>query len=203
MANRTEIIDRVLGVIDELGGCDDTNIANNFPIASTLDQAGRELLMVAPVGVINRVKSFKDAAHIAKVDGTGEVELPDDFVRMVCFRMRGWHKGVYETIATTSRKYARQFHRTTRGGVAQPVVALCGNKIQYFSVLLDSAHIIESADYVDFTEVDEDYPSKLLDPLVWLTAAKALKVMSEYEASKMAMEEYERMINNLLVRYGK
>ncbi|MEG0499495.1 MAG: hypothetical protein RR550_00055 [Rikenellaceae bacterium] len=203
MVDRTEIIRRVLGVIDELGGCGDTNVANDYPIASTLDQAGRELLMIAPVGAINRVKSFKTAPLTAKADGTGEVELPSDFVRMVSFRMYGWHKAVYETIATTSQKYARQFHRSTRGGVAQPVVALCGNKIQYFSVLLDSVHLMEEADYVDFMEVDATYPSKLLDALVWLTAAKTLKIMSEYEASKMAMEEYERLIGNLFGRYGK
>lgn len=201
--NRTEIINKVLGVIDELGGCNGVNVANNFPVTTTLDQAGRELLLVAPVGVINRVRSFKSAVHVAKADGTGEVELPSDFVRMVSFRMNGWHKAVYETIATTSKKYARQFHRTTRGGVAQPVVALCGVKLQYFSVLLDSPHIIDEANYVDFIEVDETYPSKLTDPLIWLTAAKSLKIMSEYEASKMAMEEYERMLNNLFVRYGK
>lgn len=203
MVNRTEVIKRVLSVIDELGGCSNENVANNYPIASTLDQAGRELLMIAPVGAINRVKSFKTSPHIAKVDGTGEIELPDDFVRMVSFRMHGWHKAVYETIATTSNKYARQFHRSTRGGVAQPVVALCGTKIQYFSVLLDSAHVVDEANYVDFSEVDEGYPSKLLDALVWLTAAKVLKIMSEYEASKMAMEEYERLVNNLFGRYGK
>lgn len=201
--NRIEIINKVLAVIDELGGCNDVSIANNFPITTTLDQAGRELLLIAPVGVINRVKSFRGAPIVAKTDGTGEVELPSDFVRMVSFRMDGWHKSVYESVATTSKKYARQFHRATRGGVAQPVVALCGEKLQYFSVLRDTPHIINEANYVDFVEVDDNYPSKLTDPLVWLTAAKTLKVMSEYEASKMAMEEYERMLNNLLVRYGK
>lgn len=203
MVNREEIINRVLGVIDELGGCGDVNVADNFPIASLLDEAGREVLLVAPVGVIDRVKSFKMSAHVARVDGTGEVELPNDFVRLVSFRMRGWHKAVYETIATTSRKYGRQFHRATRGGVAQPVVALCGNKLQYFSVLMDTAHIVEEANYVDYVQVDEDYPQSLIDVLVWLTAAKTLKVMSEGDVSKMAMEEYGRLITNLFERYGK
>ena len=200
---REEIIGRVLAVIDEFGSNVDINVALNYPIEAIIDQAGRELLMIAPVAVIDRVNSFKNATFVAKVDGTGEVELPSDFIRLVCFKMRGWHKGVYEAISTTSKKYARQFHRATRGGVANPIVALCGNKIQYFSVLVDSAHIIEVADYVDFKEVDGFYPEKLIDALVWLTASMSLKVMSEYEASKMAKEEYDRLIGNLFLRYGK
>lgn len=203
MENRKMIIDKVLTVIDELGGCDNVDFRGSFPVETTLDQAGREILLIAPVGAIDRCKSFKTFAHIVRVDGTGEVELPDDFVRMVSFRMRGWHRTVYETIATTSKKYARQFHRATRGGVAKPIVALCGGSVQYFSVTMDTAHVIEEANYVDYTKVDELYPAKLFDALVWLAAAKTLKVMSEYEASRTAMDEYERIINNLLVRYGR
>lgn len=201
--NRDEIIGKVLSVIDELGSNISMNMAVNYPISMLLDQAGREVLMVAPIAAINRKKSFRDSHTTAKEDGTGEVTLPNDFVRLISFKMRWWHRSVNEAISTTSSKYARQFHRATRGGMASPVVVICSDKIQYFSVPLDSEHLIEIADYIDFIEVDEKYPSKLLDALVWLTASMSLKVMSEYDASKMAMDEYERFIKNLYLNYGK
>lgn len=203
MLSRDEIIRKVLSVIDELGNSVSIDATLNYPIANLLDQAGRDLLMVVPVGAINTKTTFNSASHKANADGTGEMVLPDDFVRLLCFKMRGWHRGVYHAISTNSNRYAKQFHRATRGGVAAPVVAISANRLEYFSVLLDAEHFVEVAEYVGFSEVDSTYPHKLVDVLIWLTAAMSLKVMSEYDASKLAMEEYERLLNNLYVNYGK
>ncbi len=200
---REEIIKEILNVIDEVGACDGVNIANNYPINTLLDQAGREVLLIAPIGAIERSKSFKSAELLSRDDGSGTVTLPNDFVRLFRFRMRGWHKSVTETIATTSKKYAKQFHRATRGGVARPIVALLGDKIEYFSVLMDTTPVIEEAEYVYFTSVDEEFPSKLRNALIWLTAVMTLKVMGEYDAAKIATEEYERLLNSIYLNYGK
>lgn len=203
MLSRDEIIEKVLSVIDELGSSVSIDNTLNYPIANLLDQAGRDLLMIVPVGAINTKMTFNSAEHQANADGTGEVKLPDDFVRLICFKMKGWHRGVYHAISTNSNSYEKQFHRATRGGVASPIVAISANRLEYFSVTLDTEHFIEKADYIGFSEVDLSYPNKLIDVLIWLTAAMSLKVMSEYDASKFAMEEYERLLNNLYVNYGK
>ncbi len=200
---RENIINEVLAIIDEVGGCGSVNIANNYPIDTLLEQAGREVLLIVPIGAIDRKKSFKSTLPTSREDGSGTVALPSDFVRLSSFRMRGWHKAVYETIATTSKKYAKQFHRATRGGVARPVVALLGDRVEYFSVLMDTTHIIEEAEYVHFTAVDDTYPERLTPLLTWLTAIMTLKVMGEYDAAKVANEEYERLLNSIYLNYGK
>ncbi len=199
---REEIINKILEVIDEMG-CSEQSVVNNYPIDTLLDQAGREVLLIAPIAAIDRYKSFKSEILSSRQDGTGTITIPADFVRLNKLRMRGWHKPVFETIATTSKKYAKQFHRATRGGVARPIVALWSDRVEYFSVLMDTTHIIDEADYVFFTAVEDDYPPKLVNALIWLTANSLFKVMGEYEMAKNAYEEYERILNSLYLNYGK
>ncbi len=200
---RDEIIERVLALIDESGGIYGGGVAANYPISTLLDEAAREVLMIAPLAAIDMIKNFKSTPPEPREDGSGTVVLPSDFIRIARFRMRGWHKSVIEAISTTSNKYSKQFHRATRGGVARPVVAIHGDKIEYFSVLMDTTHTIEEADYIGFSSVDENFPERLIPALCWLTANMTLKIMGELEAASEATKEYERTINSLYLNYGK
>lgn len=199
---RDEIKNKVLSVIDEVGGVDSTNIINEYPIDILLDQAGRELIMIAPVATLENTLDLDPELVIGNEDGAGVVILPDDFTRLVSLKMKGWCRAVHNTIAATSNKYAEQFHRTTRGGIANPVVALLSDRLEYFSLELGMEHELEEGKYISYSEVDEFYPQKLLNTLVWLTASMCLKTMSEYDAAKVTIEEYDRMLNNLFLSYG-
>ena len=42
--------------------------------------------------------------------------------------------------------------------------------------------------------VGEEYPRRLVAPMAWLAACKALAVMNEAEAAAVAMGEYERLL---------
>ena len=73
--------------------------------------------------------------------GTGEVTLPDDYLRMVMFKMSDWAHAVAGLISPESAMYHQQFSdiRGVRGNASRPVAALAtdmatGKKvIQFFS----------------------------------------------------------------------
>lgn len=73
--------------------------------------------------------------------GTGEVTLPDDYLRMVMFKMSDWAHAVTVLISPESAMYHQQFSdiRGVRGNASRPVAALgtdmaTGKKvIQFFS----------------------------------------------------------------------
>lgn len=59
-------------------------------------------------------------------DGTGYVRLPDDFMRLVIFKMTKWKRPVIEAVSDTDPRYFPQKSRFLgiRGGVDKPVCAL-------------------------------------------------------------------------------
>lgn len=59
-------------------------------------------------------------------DGTGYVRLPDDFMRLVIFKMTKWKRPVVEAISDTDPRYFLQKSRFLgiRGGIDKPVCAI-------------------------------------------------------------------------------
>lgn len=191
-----ELQDGVLRRIDEATASEYGGLATRYPIADFLREATRELLLTAPLRLLPQ-RDFSTAEIVASGDGSGTVALPEDFLRLAAFRLRGWLRPVFETIDTDDPTYSRQLNPVTRGGPAKPVAALLRNtdrlQLQWFSLPPGIEPRIARALYVADL-APEELPDTLSDPLCWLAAALVLAVTNEAEASAAARQRYELTI---------
>lgn len=96
-------------------------------------------------------------------DGTGYVRLPDDFMRLVIFKMTKWKRPVVEAISDTDPRYFPQKSRFLgiRGGVDKPVCALTtGNAskiLEFYSLPPGEADkSVEKARYLPLPKIEDN-----------------------------------------------
>lgn len=94
-------------------------------------------------------------------NGKGWIILPDDFMRLVVFKMSDWKLSVSDAISQDDPLYLRQFSRWKgiSGNPEKPVVAIVnraeGTVLEFFSCNNDTA-TIEQAVYVPYPKIDID-----------------------------------------------
>ncbi len=96
-------------------------------------------------------------------DGTGYVRLPDDFMRLVIFKMTKWKRPVVEAISDTDPRYFPQKSRFSgiRGGVDKPVCALTtGNAskiLEFYSLAPgEEDNSVEKARYLPLPVIESE-----------------------------------------------
>ena len=97
-------------------------------IRSKIETAARLIEERAPVSLLDSGKplsgsiSFKEAVG----KGRGRLALPDDFMRLITFKMSDWERAVTEPITETDPRYGLQSSRYAgiRGTPQKPVVAI-------------------------------------------------------------------------------
>ena len=183
----------VLGCIDEVLPGDAVNLGLNYPIGQFMNEAAVQLLLTAPLHLVP-LEDFSDAVPDVYPDGHGRVELPEGFLRLAEFRMRGWRRSVFSPYGRSDSSYARQSNPYTRGDEFCPAVVLDERYLYYYALPEHTEHAIEGALAVARIPVGEEYPRRLVAPMAWLAACKALAVMNEAEAAAVAMGEYERLL---------
>lgn len=178
---RERIVNRALLCIDEAYPADEEVDAAFFPVHRFVDEAARLLLPVVPRRLLGKGKPLPVEDFKPRGDGSGSLRLPGDFVRLLCFRMKGWQRTVTEAIDETDPRYAQQFNRVLRGGEAKPVVAVCrgAGRIEYFSSRAGAAAKVDEAYYVGFDTVDDTYPESMVDVTAWKVAELVLGVMND------------------------
>ena len=163
---KKEYIDRVLLIMNEanmsdtrsrlmLIGADTTQIDKQ--VERTYVDAWRRCVKVMPKTWFEN-KSFKNRAHVSKLEqGTGYVELPEDFYLLNIFKMEGWQKSVQEAIPNNEHVDAIQNNEYTRGSQIRPVGVIDVDEInnemkrvlRYYSLPKGlSEHTVEKAIYV-------------------------------------------------------
>lgn len=94
-------------------------------------------------------------------DGKGFVVLPDDFMRMISFRMSDWRRTVYEPISEEDPKYALQSSKWKGicGDPEKPVVAIVnrseGMVLEFYSCN-DAEAFVTQATYIPIPKIDRD-----------------------------------------------
>ena len=63
-------------------------------IEAKLPEAIRQVLLSAPSGMVEAVPLDSTLLPQKKQDGSGMVHLPDDWMRMILFKMKGWNRAV-------------------------------------------------------------------------------------------------------------
>lgn len=157
---------------------------DTFPVEQFVDEAGRKVVMLAPLRALGEGADAKAIAKTISEDGIVSLTLPDDFARLLAFKMSAWKRPVFIPIYDTDPQYAMQFHPATRGGIVKPVVAITkgGTEMEAYSTTADDT--INTFKYISY-ETADDVPDKLEEAAAWMTASLYLASMGELDMAKV------------------
>ncbi len=114
----------------------------------------------APTYLLEQGHNFGDAIYWGDLE-SGWVLLPDDFMRLIAFRMSDWERTVYSAISPEDPLYAKQSSRYKgiRGNVQKPVCAIVnraeGKALEFYSCDSEAAYVAR-ASYLPYPEIDKD-----------------------------------------------
>ncbi|MEG2370850.1 MAG: hypothetical protein RSB23_06775 [Alistipes sp.] len=184
---REDVLRKALFCIDEV--YPDANTLNTafFPLERFVDEAAMWVVRSVPIRALGAGSDFTDCDFIPNPDGSGSIYLPQDFVRLIRFRVEGWLRPVTTPIYDTDARYAQQFNKTLRGGDAHPVVVLCdGNtRLEYFSSMDGEEAALSEALYFGFLKVDNNYPENLICLTAWKLAELVLSATHDIQGMQV------------------
>lgn len=129
-------------------------------VRSKIVEAVRRVVTEAPTHLLDGGEPFGDAIFW-RSQCSGWTLLPEDFMRLVIFKMSDWERPVYEPITAADPQYQLQFSRYKglRGNPQKPVVAIVsraeGRALELFSCKSQNA-TVEQAVYIPLPKVDCD-----------------------------------------------
>lgn len=127
-------------------------------IHSKIVEAVRRVEINAPVYMLDSGNNFGDAVFW-EANGSGWVLLPDDFMRLISFRMSDWERTVYEAISTDDVKYPVQASRYKgiRGNCQKPVCAMTmrpeGKALEFYSCKNRDAKVVQAV-YLPYPRIE-------------------------------------------------
>ena len=162
-------------------------------IMEKLADAVRMVEMEAPINMLEQGHQFVTQITWEE-NGRGWLILPDDFMRLIVFKMSDWRLSVSTAITQDDPMYSRQFSKWKgiSGNTEKPVVAIVnraeGNVLEFFSCN-DETATIEQAVYVPIPEIDADggidVSEKCYRAAVYRAAALALSSVGDQLATTM------------------
>lgn len=199
MSIREDIKNKAFACLDETEiNTDEINLSA-YPLETFLDEAGERVLRMAPLHTLGEGLPLPTESFKPNSDGSGSVNLPADFIRLLYFRLRGWHHGKPTVIYDTNPLYAQQMNPVLRGGVAKPVVAICNNRnvLEYFSSPYGEKAEIVEARYFGYTGVSDDYPVLLRNALAWCLAGIVASIMGDAQTMQLCETKVQEQITLL------
>ncbi len=171
-------------------------------IQEKLTDAVRTVEQEAPLNMLEQGHQFGDAVTWLE-NGKGWTLLPDDFMRLVVFKMSDWSHPVSEAITQDDPRYSRQWSKWKGvcGNPEKPIVAIVnraeGQILEFFSCK-DNMATVDQAMYIPFPTIDDnggiDVSEKCYPAAVYRAAALALYSIGDQLASNM-MELSKSMLN--------
>ena len=121
-------------------------------IRAKIPEAARDVTETASVELLEPVPM---GTTVSTREGGGVLSIPDDFLRLVSLRMKGWNRSVTVAAAEGSDIDRMQRNKYTRGTATKPVCVLShddsGKKILEYFGASDS---VEKALYMPIPKVD-------------------------------------------------
>lgn len=198
---RSALINKVKTRIDEVSASGDVivdvGVENTKPFDSIidelLDESALEILLKAP---FYRLPVYKATNLTAKKDTNddkiGSITLPNDFIRLVSFKMKGWLQPVLSFALPGDAVAIKQSNKYIRGGVAKPVAVLFKDDtsmyINYYSVASESDHEVTEFNYIKSLTADKITDDQLVDAMCWICAGKTLGIIGEKALSDLCYE---------------
>lgn len=168
----------------------------NDIIHSKIEEAVRRVETMAPVHLLSGGLPFGDDIYW-NVNNTGWTYLPDDFMRLVIFRMNDWERPVYEPITPRDPQYKLQSSRYPglRGTPQKPVAAIAnrleGLVLEFFSCKNNNAYPLE-ASYLPMPKIDcnggIDICPKCYTAVVYQAAALVMATIGNIEKAASISE---------------
>ena len=129
-------------------------------IQSKIEEAARTVTAIAPAYMLERGHSLDESAIYWNEDCSGTILLPNDFLRLIVFKMSDWDKAVYTPITPEDERYRLQHsgYKGLRGTPSRPVCALGmnanGRTLEFFSCKTTDA-VIEDGVYSPIPRIDD------------------------------------------------
>ena len=168
----------------------------NEIIRSKIVEAVRRVETTAPVYLLEEGHIFGDAVHWGSLE-SGWVLLPDDFMRLIAFRMSDWERTVYAAISVDDPLYAKQSSRFKgiRGNVQKPVCAIVnraeGKALEFYSCNSEDAYVSRGS-YIPYPHIDEDdgidICEKCYTAVVYTVASLVLTTLGETDKASVFTE---------------
>ena len=119
-----EMMAQAEGTSINLNNVKNSNVIDLY-INALLDECAKHILQTAPLHIIHPA----DGGEITPVDngdGSGYIDLPDDYLRFVSFKMNTWLQDNNKPIEPERNRaeYKLQRYVATRGGISKPVCVL-------------------------------------------------------------------------------
>ena len=134
-------------------------------IYAKLADAVRLVETEAPLFMLESGHDFGECDTCSSIfwgeDGKGFIILPDDFMRLISFRMSDWTRTVHEAISESDPQYALQSSRFKGicGNPEKPVVAIVrrseGKVLEFYSCKTEEASVAQ-ATYLPIPKIDRD-----------------------------------------------
>lgn len=128
-------------------------------IYAKLADAVRLVETEAPLFMLESGHDFGDSPIFRTGGGKGFIILPDDFMRLISFRMSDWRRTIHEAISESDPQYALQSSRFKGicGNPEKPVVAIVrraeGKVLEFYSCNSESATVAQAA-YLPYPRID-------------------------------------------------
>lgn len=122
-------------------------------IESKVVDAVRTVESTAPTHLLDNGKDIGGTVVWNSDKSSGYIMLPDDFMRLVSFKMSDWHRALFAAITPESPEYALQYSPFPglRGNPQKPVCALVmhskGMALEFFSCK-DDEQTVAQAQYI-------------------------------------------------------
>lgn len=159
----------------------------NDIIRSKIVEAVRRVETAAPAYLLEAGHNFGDAVYWGEQE-SGWILLPEDFMRLVSFRMSDWERTIYAAISADEPLYAKQSSRYKgiRGCAQKPVCAIVnrpeGKALEFYSCRSKDAYVSQ-ATYIPYPRIDKcdgiDICEKCYPAVIYTAAALVLTTYGE------------------------
>lgn len=166
-------------------------------IESKIEAAARIVELTASAHLLGPTTPFGKSVgwHTRVGNGSGYIQLPDDFLRLVTFQMSDWRKAVTTPITEDNALYLQQSSRYPgiKGNPQKPVVAVVhdadGLLLEFYSCTGGKDVYVKKAEYMPIPKIKEGrirLSEKLVQAVVYQTASLvAQSVGNDAVAEKM------------------
>ena len=163
---------------------DSDSMTLNEIIRSKIEEGARQVIEEVPHFLLGECKHLRSGIFW-KGEGMGYLLLPDDFFRLLVFRMSDWEKPVteQEVINDNHPNYQLQHSRCrgVRGNPQKPIVAIVrrsdGLRLEFYSCRNNEAEV-ENGLYVPYPRIDQnggiEIPEKCYKGIIYAIASLVL-----------------------------
>ena len=154
-----DIVKRVYSLLDENETIIEERVEYGDPgtmlrglIIDLIPDAARVVLNSAPLSAVDEYRSLRDLP-VEKRGSQTLLRLPDDFLRLVCFKMNGTERGVTEPLAFGGEEYMLRAAGSTRR--SRPAVAIShAGAEKTLEIFGDCGAVAERLDYLAVPAID-------------------------------------------------